>query len=308
DDCRRRLQACPNVTILHGHVERIDSSDADGAVLHVDGRRHRARWVFDSRWQAARPQIDRADTLVQRFVGWEIVLDEPRLDPTAARLFDFRGDTETARFHYVLPFSDRQGLFELVTFGAAAHASDLAAYIAEVLPGARYRVIRREGGASLLTTGRFVRQLGPRHIAIGVAGGLLRASTGYALTRILADTRGLVRALEADRPPLSNVRPGRIYGLFDGVLLRLAATRGDLLPRVFSALFANNPIERVLRFLDERARLRDFVGLIFGMPKRPFLRALASWVGLRLGWVRPVHAAFPTPSTTKRIAGRTATS
>ncbi|HEY0707034.1 MAG TPA: lycopene cyclase family protein [Polyangia bacterium] len=304
EDCRRRLAECGTVTVLTGHVDQI-VDDPAGAALLVEGRRHRARWVFDSRWQAARPALDRADALVQRFVGWEIELDQPALDPTAARLFDFAGDGPP-RFHYVLPFSERVALFELVTFGAPAHESELAVYIAKMLPGVGYRVLRREGGASLLTTARFVRQLGRRHIAIGVAGGLLRASTGYALTRILKDTGALVRALEANLPPLAHVRRSPVIRAFDGVFLRLAATRGELLPRVFAALFRNNPVERVLRFLDERARFRDYVGLVFGMPKLLFLRALASWVGLRLGRVRPVQQALEprharVPVTTRAV-------
>jgi len=202
-------------------------------------------------------------------------------------LFDFREEDGPVRFHYVLPLSERVGLFELVTFGALPRETDLAQYLAQVLPGVGYRILRREGGQSLLTTAPFSRGQGGRVVVIGVAGGMVRPATGYALTRILDDTANIVAALDQGLHPLAHVHPSRLHRLFDALFLHLAAHRTELLPAVFRTLFTRNPIERVVRFLDDRAGLRDLVAIVLAAPKRLFLGALLGWIGLRLGLTRP---------------------
>lgn len=297
----QQLANHPRIAIRAGHVHHTEARGDGVAVSFTDQEGEHvfsARWLFDSRFPTAFPETTRHDALVQRFVGWEIELGAPVLDPGAAWLFDFGAGAEAGRFHYLLPFSDRIGLFELVTFGAPARDRDLADYIAARVPGVPYRVLRRERGESLLTAAPFARTPAPGIIAIGVAGGLLRASTGYAFTRILDDARGIVRALERGRHPLAYARRGGAYRFFDAVFLRLAASRPGLLPGIFTALFAGNPADRVLAFLDQRASLRELCALIWSLPKRPFLRAFLGWIGVRLGLRSPTRD-WPHPRPRK---------
>ncbi|WP_437667573.1 lycopene cyclase family protein [Sorangium sp. So ce1182] len=161
------------------------------------------------------------------------------------------------------------------------------------VPGAalhrRGRRVRREGGASLLTCAPFARRLGRRVLAIGLAGGRLKPSTGYAFTRILDDAARVVRSLETAGHPFAAARRGLPYRFFDAVFLRLIAAQPARIEPVLTALFTRNPVDRVLRFLDERASLADVLALVASLPKLPFLRALAGWLGTRLGLVRPAR-------------------
>ena len=53
------------------------------------------------------------------------------------------------------------------------------------------------------------------------------------------------------------------------------ARRGPASARVFVALFARNPVDRVLRFLDERASLGEVLAIVLTLPAwRWFLAAL----------------------------------
>jgi lycopene beta-cyclase len=282
---RARLTGNPRVTLVTAAIDRVEDR-GDHAVMAAGPQAFPARWVFDSR-AAARTAPGRHDTLVQRFLGWEVELDRPVLDPSSVVLFDFPAGEGPVRFHYVLPWSPRVALFEVVTFGAPAREEDLARYLERSLPGVGYRILRSEGGQSLLTTAPFLRGEG-RAIVIGVAGGMVRPATGYALTRILDDTAAIVEALAEGKHPLARVRRSPLSRLFDGVFLHLAAHRPERLPAVFRALFARNPVERVLRFLDDRAGLRDLAGIVLAAPRRPFLAALLGWIGLRLALRRPV--------------------
>lgn len=295
---RDALSGSGSVTLVRGHIDGIEDGDGAAAVI-VDGVRVAGRWVFDSRPEAAELDLARHDALLQRFVGWEIEAEAPLFDAEAATLFDFAsaaddgGDAGVARFYYVIPFTPRRALIELVALGGEAREEDLARLVERTARGARYRIVRREGGASLLTGAPFARRLGRRVLAIGVAGGRLKPSTGYAFTRILDDAARIVRSLEAAGHPFARARRGLPYRFFDAVFLRLLAAQPARVEPALTALFTRNPVERVLRFLDERASVADVLALVASLPKLPFLRALAGWVGTRLGLVPPARQLRP---------------
>ncbi|WP_437617138.1 lycopene cyclase family protein [Sorangium sp. So ce834] len=222
----------------------------------------------------------------------EIEAEAPLFDTGAATLFDFAGAAGhggDARFYYVIPFTPQRALVELVALGGEAHEEELARYVERTAGGARFRVVRRERGASLLTCAPFARRLGRRVLAIGVAGGLLKPSTGYAFTRILDDAALIVRSLETAGHPFARPPRGLPYRFFDAVFLRLLAAQPSRIEPVLTALFTRNPVDRVLRFLDERASLADVLAIVASLPKLPFLRALAGWLGTRLGLVPPAR-------------------
>lgn len=132
---------------------------------------------------------------------------------------------------------------------------------------------------------------GDRIRRIGIPAGMLKASTGYALTRILDDSAAIVRSLRERGHPM--VAPRRsIYRFLDGVFLTLWARWPATMPGVFSAMFTRVSADRVLRFLDERASPWDLLGLIVRLPVWPFLRALLAWLARRLRRV----AARPQPA------------
>ena len=290
---RAELAARAGVTLVEGRVDALEDRGSHAAVI-VDGTPHLTRWAFDARGPAAlTPPAGRHDTLVQRFVGWEIALDRPALDPSAAVLFHLpdQGDRPADfRFNYVVPFGPRRALVELVTFGAPAPEPDLDRYLAEIVPGVHFRVLRQERGESLLTTAASrARRRRAAVVPIGVAGGLLKPSTGYAFTRILDDAEAITAALEAGRHPLATARRRSLYRLLDAAFLRVAAARPGRLAGIFTALFRRNPVERVLRLLDERARLRDVLALMWSMPRWLFVRAFATSAAVRLGLLPAVR-------------------
>jgi lycopene beta-cyclase len=109
------------------------------------------------------------------------------------------------------------------------------------------------------------------------------------LTRPRHAAARIVRSLEAEGHPFARGRWGLPYRFFDAVFLRLLAAQPARVEPVLTALFTRNPVERVLRFLDERASLADVLAIVASLPKLPFLRALAGWAGTRLGLVPPAR-------------------
>jgi lycopene beta-cyclase len=295
------LSVKPNVRLVRAAVERVEDGEG-GARVFAGGACYRGRWVFDSRFrlrELAPRAGERHVLLEQHFEGWEVETDHDAFDPSAATLFDFRAPPgDGPRFFYVLPFSPRLALVEYVLTRPSARAavaegppppsaaSALRTYLEGTLGLRRYRVVRREGGASPLTDRPFPRRLGRSVMAIGVAGGRLKPSTGYAFTRIQRDSAAIVRSLERHGEPFRVPRDRRLYRFLDAVLLRLMTREGAAIVPIFAALFARNSPDRVLRFLDERASWFELLALVLTLPPWPFLTVLWHWSLASLARVR----------------------
>jgi lycopene beta-cyclase len=80
--------------------------------------------------------------------------------------------------------------------------------------------------------------------------------------------------LLASGHPFAVPSDSRRYRLYDSLMLEVMQRHGDEIKPIFTTLFKNNPIERVLRFLDEEASPAENSLLIASLPPRLFLQAL----------------------------------
>ena len=119
-------------------------------------------------------------------------------------------------------------------------------------------------------------------MAIGIHGGMVKPSTGYAFLRMQEDSSAIVRSLLKKGHPFS-VPPGpRRYRYFDAVMLELMTHDGERIEPIFTAMFKRNPVERIFRFLDEIASPWEIFLMIPSLPTQLLLQSL-----LRLGaWRR----------------------
>ncbi|HMA46824.1 MAG TPA: lycopene cyclase family protein [Frankiaceae bacterium] len=281
-DLRRRaagiLARAPGFRPLHGHVESVRDTP-DGAEVVVDGRPVRARWAFDS---VLDPPAAASPPAVLSFAGWEVETDVDAFDPVPV-LLDFRTPQDgEVRFVYVLPSGPRRALVEHTRFGAGAGAGAvdadgaLADYLGRVVGARSYRVVRRESGVLPL------RVPTPRPVAghvlpIGVRGGMLKASTGYAYARIQRDSAAIASSLARHGHPFDLPRARRRHRFLDAVLLDVLVGEPARLEQAFQRLFSRNPGDRVLRFLDEGTSPVEEALLVATLPPAPFLRAAGRW-------------------------------
>jgi len=280
------LRADPRHRVVDGRVRSLRAS-ADDVRAEIRDEVLTARWAFDSRFdRGALTDDDPAGPLLwQRVYGLEVRCDRDVFDPSAAVFLDFRGDLPPGTaFAYVLPYTPREALVELVSVAPLDPEPALRRYLARVHGVDAPEVTARERGRSPMTARRFEVFDGPRVRRIGVAAGRMKASTGYALARILDDSEAIAGALRAHGNPMVAPPERRGYRLLDGVFLTLWARWPRHMPAVFSAMFGRVAAARVLRFLDERASLGDLVAIVSRLPVLPFLRALAAWL-----WARAVR-------------------
>ncbi len=278
---RAELAAMQNIEFRRGHIDHIKDGKEEAMVI-VDGEPLSGRWVFDGRGilNEQRKNGDGRRTLQMQFLGWEIRTASPAFDPDVATLMDFRtAQNGGIAFIYLLPLSQEQALVEYTSFCANTMAlAECELALREYLAGsaelAEYRIDRRESGCLPLTNRTFSRRLGQRVMAIGLRGGLLKPSTGYAYRRIQRDSASIVKSLETEGHPFAvEVDPWR-YRASDGLLLDIMAEHPQEIEPIFSALFRNNRPYSVLRFLDQDAGPLEQLRMIPTMPSRPFLKQL----------------------------------
>jgi lycopene beta-cyclase len=264
----------PGFEVRRGRVERIETTGGLAEAV-VDGRLIRASWAFDS---VSRVHGDATVDGHLAFTGWEVHCSRPAFDPDVPVLFDFRiPQGGGARFVYVLPDGPCRALVELTEFTGRHHqpsTSDdreagLLRYLAAVGP---YQLRRRESAVLPLRTARRRRVAG-RVMTIGANGGLIKASTGYAYQRIQRDSAAIAASLARHGHPLDVPAPRRRRRMLDALLLAVLDREPPQLERAFARLFATQPAERVLRFLDEDTSRSQESRLLACLPAAPYLRA-----------------------------------
>lgn len=284
---REALTARPGVDFLLGDVERIVDG-APQAEVWVNDLVFSGDWVFDSRYGAPQdcPNDPRYHHLLQHFLGWEIETPTDAFDPDTPRLFDFGTPQRGAmRFCYVLPYTTNRAMVEYTLFSAnslplAEYEDALRAYIRDVLHIHEYRILDEERAAIPMTDAPFPRRTGRRVMAIGTRGGRVKGSTGYAFQRIQKDSAAIIHSLQTHGHPFAIPTSPRRYQTFDTILLHILDQRGRLGKPIFTALFKNNPVRRLFRFLDEEGSLWENIRLMASVPSWPFIQA---WSEIILG-------------------------
>ena len=275
---RRELSQHPNVTWLRGTVEAIEDG-AEAARVSINRESVAGQWVFDSRPRHTGFD-DRYHQLKLHFKGWEIETARSAFDPCAATFLDFRTpQNQAVRFFYVLPFDERHALVEYTLFSnmpllPREYEQAMQAYLRDVLKINDYQITRQESGVIPITDQPYPRRLGGRVMSIGMRGGRIKPTTGFAFMRVQADSAGIVQSLIEHDQPFGVPEDSTRYRLYDSMLLDIMEREPERIQTIFAALFKRNSIEHVLSFLDEQASLAQNVHMFANLPQAPFLQAL----------------------------------
>lgn len=273
------IDRLPQLERLPGRVDKINATES-GVEVIVEGRQFSADWCFNSIFFG---EIDKQESnyLDQHFRGWFIRARSDVFQPGQAVLMDFRlPQQQETRFLYVLPYSEREALVEVAIFSnqhlsPAEYDEIIETYLRVYLPGLQdFSVVQVEMGNIPMTSYPFKRSEG-RVVHLGMAGGDTRASSGYTFYNIQKRVAEIVRQLTAGKPPiLSPVSPARRASFYDAIMLRVLENgycAGDV---IFERLFAGNPPQAVLAFLNAESNLWTELKLVNSLPKWPFVRAL----------------------------------
>jgi lycopene beta-cyclase len=145
-----------------------------------------------------------------------------------------------------------------------------------------YRILESEHGVIPMTDHPFPHRLGARILAIGTRGGRVKPSTGYAFARIQRDSRRIVDSLVRTGQPFAIPPDPLRYRFYDSVVLDVFAKEPELGRPILASIFARNPVQRVLRFLDDKTSLWEDLQILRSPEAGPFLRAVGRKIAQRV--------------------------
>lgn len=273
-----RIKQAGAVEFKLGTIRRIEDG-RESASVYVDDQPIRGRWVFDS-LPYRTPREAPYQRLCMHFRGWEVKTPDPAFDPETMTFLDFRTPQEgEMRFFYVLPFTETRALVEYTVFSRqvlrrAQYETSIRRYLSDVLGISEFTICSEERGAVPITDDPLVRTLGRRVMAIGARAGRIKPSTGYAFMRVQKDSEEIVESLLLHGHPFDVPDDPDLYDVLDAVMLKVMDTQGDHIKKAFTAMFKRNPVDHILRFLDEEATPWQNLMLVATMPPQVFLHAL----------------------------------
>ena len=279
--CLTELRSKSNIELLTGKITDIGDT-ATGAFVIVGGERFEAKYVFNSVLRSSSAQLAAAQNkhhLLQHFKGWVIQTSEPAFDPARATFMDFTVSQEHGTtFMYVLPTSTATALVEYTLFTEqllddAAYDAALKSYISDQLGIHSYTTEHIEFGIIPMTNADFSSQF-MRVINLGVAGGQAKPSSGFAFQFIQRRTAAIVAQLVKGEIPNQRLSlQDKKFLLYDSTLLHVLTRKQMAGDAVFSAIFQKNPMQRVLRFLENRSSLMDDLQIMSSVPTHIFMPA-----------------------------------
>jgi lycopene beta-cyclase len=277
---QERISAAPHITSKRGTAvdtisEHLGGQGSGHVAVQAGDTLIRAGLVFDGR----PPKQLSSVAWMQHFRGGEI-----------ATVMDFSvmtaDDARAGRVHfiYVLPVSPTRALIQDTFFVPAAdrcadvdYEDNIHRYMLRRFGLSDYRVVYPEGGAIPMDP-----QLRPstqpaRILKIGTAGGMARASSGYAFFETQRACEAIANALaqvgNIDQAfTLPRWRSDLSYWM-DGVFLRVLRDHPALAPQIFANLFYRVPADVLARFLAGVGSPSDVLRVMMACPKLPFIRA-----------------------------------
>ena len=264
------IPANPSIQVVQGYAKEVKVSD-DGRfeIMMTDGESYVANQVADSR---NNPKVGEHEPgLYQHFYGKFIRTDSPVFDGQVAMLMDFslaQTESHFTCFHYLLPFSETYALLETTVFSTRGYELEKYQEIWETYWDSKYgaqvyQLDKEEMGTIPMSI--FTSPLEQNGIkSIGTAAGQVKASTGYAFTRMNQDAKNIVGNK-------SRRKPSR-FRFYDRMLLSIIRSDTAKIPMVMSRLFGAVPMPQILTFLDEKSNLFQEVQIFCKLPIGLFLK------------------------------------
>jgi lycopene beta-cyclase len=261
-------------------VISVDSVNDHALVTTQDGQLTTRR-VVDTR---PPPLKTEHSGLLQCFYGEEIVTDGDVFDPSSVKLMQQLASSELGiEFIYILPFSANHALVEFTCFSPTIIDSTvlkarLKSSMHQIIDGQKYKVERKECAVlPMYGINENINNRNKRLIYAGIAGGAMRASTGYSFLACQRWAKQCASELRSKPPStaLSSFTPiSSVYQKMDRLMLIVLRNDMSMGVTLFVQMFKKVKPARFARFMTEQATIFDFICVIWAMPKMPFLRAL----------------------------------
>jgi lycopene beta-cyclase len=286
-----KLSEFENIEFLQAEVNSVKSiSDTEAEVKlteEFESKTFNSEYVFDSRFtkEDIPPKSNEYHSLLQHFFGYVVETDEPIFDTETAQLFDMRlPQRDAVEFVYILPFSPTKALVEYTLFSGELlenkelYKVRLETYIATKTKVEGYRILEEEYGVIPMTDFKFEQPQVKNIIYLGTKAGRVKPSTGYAFLRMYRDAECRVNAWKKTGKPHYEEKFNKQFETYDKMILNIMERNPSAIQHIFTDMFQNNSIERVLLFLDEQTDFLTDLKIMASVPSVPFLTSIKNLI------------------------------
>jgi lycopene beta-cyclase len=276
----KKATSFSNIEFHYAEVLSVNSN-IENAIVELENDSITATYIFNSIQfeKDKKAPTKNLYQLLQHFKGNTIKTEKPCFNPSIATLMDFRVSQQYGTaFFYLMPLTTTTALVEYTLFTEAllpanAYETALKEYIHQFLGIEKYEVLHEEFGIIPMTNQRFPLQQN-RVVNMGVAGGQVKGSSGYAFQFIQKRTAAIVEGLIKGKMSFDSVSFQQKKGnLYDAVLLNVLHHHKMQGHQIFAAIFSKNKTESVLRFLDNESNLIEDLQIMNSVPTSIFLPA-----------------------------------
>jgi len=274
-----------NFTFINDEIISVCET-LDNAVVNTIDKQYSADLVFKSY-----PSVDKVDLkdhlyVDQHFKGFFIETAKPSFEPSCATFMDFRIDQKgDARFLYVLPESETKALVEVALFSNNLLTKEdydliLTDYIKEFLNIDQYNILEEEFGIIPMTIYAFKNHNTKHVFHIGTGGGIVKASSGFAFSRIQKHSDQLIQCMKngLSLDKSYNGLHGR-HSFYDKVMLHTMLKNRTSGEEIFTDLFSNRSAAQIFKFLDHETSFIEDIGIFKAPAMIPFTKSFFSVLG-----------------------------
>ena len=290
------LKNAKNIDIIEENIERIYGLES-GACLETKTQKFHCHYLFNSTAISAGHSKSHStnSALKQHFQGWFVKTEKPVFEKNTATFMDFRTKQhQDVRFFYVLPYSEREALIEYTIFSKQlladeAYDEQIEKYIQETLQIEKFTIMEKEKGVIPM---EFIHpDTSHNHIIpIGIVGGALKPSTGFAFSLIQKQVDQIIKSIQSDNLPLYKKKIQNRFSFYDTVLLHLLQKKEINKSAIFISLFKGNNIGTILTFLSEKTGIFGEMKIFSTLPVKVFISAL-----IEIYWPRRIKDKLYSP-------------
>ena len=161
-------------------------------------------------------------------------------------------------------------------FHESVYQAQINRYLEEVWNLTSYDIVEEEYGVIPMKDATYEEKVGSRIINLGAISGAVKPTTGYAFKNIQRRCDYIVNQLTTNKSKAYPAYNPKRFRFYDKLLLYLMTTEKAKSSSIFSILFRKNSLPIILKFLDEQTNILEEMMLFLTLPKRRFLKALAS--------------------------------
>ncbi|MFY8020508.1 MAG: beta-carotene 15,15'-dioxygenase, Brp/Blh family [Bacteroidia bacterium] len=270
-----------NWTKIEAPINDI-ANDHLGPYIHIDGKRIRGKFIFDSRSPHYLNSENNQAHLYQSFFGWTIETKSNIHLSQSVRLMDFNIDQQNqTQFVYVLPYAKNKALVEVTRFGAEPIESNtsqklLHDYITREFGD--YQILENESGCIPMSQ-RFIEQEQMNDVIfLGAKNYNIKPSTGYAFKNMYYHAKSIAESIKNGINPiyLNKNKPDlkSRFAFYDSLLLNILLHTPEKGKSIFVRLFNQLKPQLILKFLDEKTNINEEISIFYQLKWKVFLKSL----------------------------------